>query len=151
MDSNWSISKISDLSSVAWINLLKESEEEGFRFLRRLQSEYDSGLNRFDKFGEALYVVQNSNNEVVALGGINSTPNDQAIAKGRLRRFYVSQSFRRKGVGQYLLEHILAEAKYFFVEIELFTDTDAASLFYCANGFELIHNLREVTHRLPLK
>ncbi|MFD2176927.1 hypothetical protein [Veronia pacifica] len=53
------------------LSLVNESEREGFRFLTRLKSDFDSRVNTFSKDGEALFAVFEAN-VLIAIGGINA-------------------------------------------------------------------------------
>ena len=57
-----------------------ESKIEGFKFLEKMRLEWDSGKNRFNKEGEALYGAFEGD-KLVAIGGINLDPyaNDDSI------------------------------------------------------------------------
>jgi hypothetical protein len=83
------VKQIINLFCVDLTHLVKESKEEGFRFLERLVSDYKNGTNNFNKPGEFLYGMFNKEGVLIAIGGLNIDPysNEQRI--GRLRRFYV--------------------------------------------------------------
>lgn len=57
--------------------LARESEEEGFRFLRRLRDEYISGANRFSLLGEILLGAYKPS-VLLAIGGLQSRRNRHA-------------------------------------------------------------------------
>jgi hypothetical protein len=52
------IERLDDLPAADFVVLLAESEQAGLRFLRRLVDEWASGVNRFDRPGEALFGAQ---------------------------------------------------------------------------------------------
>ena len=132
-----SIIRISDWPADAMVSLLRESEAEGFRFLRRLHDDWMSGTNRFAGPGEALFGVL-AEDRLLAVGGINRAAPDC----GRLRRFYVIHAARRRGVGR----HILQFAASHYSRVVLRTDTDQAARFYLALGFTPLTHDPQVTH-----
>jgi len=111
----------------------------------RLCNEWGSGTNRFDQAGEALYGVF-ADSGLVGVGGVNR----QDESTGRLRRFYILPSHRRRGCGRALLNRILSDAAVHFRWVVLRTDTDSADLFYCACGFARIHGICNATHRIEV-
>src|ERR1051325_9193020 len=82
--------------------LLTGSERQGFRFVRRLVEEWESGANRFDRPGEVLFVAR-VGDEVVGVCGLNVDPHADDPAIGRVRHLYVRVSHRRSGVGEQLV------------------------------------------------
>lgn len=131
--------------------ILKQSKEEGFRFVERLADEYRDGTNTFNGVGEALYGVFNESGALVAIGGVNSDPFSNKPNIGRLRRFYVSKEFRRSGVGSLLLKNIINEAKNHYRILVLNTDTEGADTFYTSYGFTKSSRYPHSTHYLMLE
>lgn len=125
--------------------LVSESQREGFGFVSRLCDDWMRGTNRFLENGEALFGLFDSG-VLIAVGGINR----QDHLTGRLRRFYVMPSHRRRGLGRLLLHHILNHAAPYFRSVVLRTNTDSADRFYRACGFIRIHGSTDPTHRLDL-
>src|SRR5277367_801919 len=64
------IVQIHEWPAAAIEGLLAESEQEGFRFVRRAKEEWLSGMNTFSKEGEALFAVFEKE-RILAMGGIN--------------------------------------------------------------------------------
>ena len=128
--------------------LVKESKEDGFRFVERLWNDYKNGINGFDKPGEALYGIYNEKKELVAVGGLNIDP-DTAEA-GRVRRFYVKKECRNEGLGTLLLNRIIQDARPFFHILVLHTDTEKADRFYTSFGFVKGHLYPNSTHYLEI-
>lgn len=116
--------------------LLAESQSEGFRFIDRLIEDFESGDNRFDQPGEALFATFDAE-RCIAIGGLNLDPNGEP-GVGRVRRFYVTQSYRGCGVGRQLIGRIEHWAGGHFSSLQLFTDTTEASAFYEALGYHPI-------------
>jgi GNAT superfamily N-acetyltransferase len=125
--------------------LLAESQRESFRFLERLHEEWVSGANRFQKPGEALFGLF-AEGEMVGVGGINRV--DELT--GRLRRFYILPSYRRRGCGRRLLRHILNHAVGHFQYVVLHTETTVGDRFYQACGLTRLPNSHDPTHQMTL-
>ncbi len=141
---NWALCEFMKIEKVEQLpsdieTLITESQLEGFRFLARLQNDFVSGVNKFNRHGETLVTVR-VDGKLVAIGGINRQ-DDCA----RLRRFYVSKCSRRLGVGCELLEFLEKHAYQYFTKVTLFTDTLQASQFYEACGY-LPVNTHHVSH-----
>ena len=115
------IVQIREWPAAAIEGLLAESEQEGFRFVRRAKEEWLSGANTFSKEGEALYAVFEEE-RLLAIGGINR----ESARCGRLRRFYVRREERRRGIGRQLVRHVLAFASGHYSRVGLRCDTDVA-------------------------
>lgn len=143
------IRKIDDLQTVNTLSLVKESEAEGYRFLRRLVDQYEEGINRFDQSGEALYGVWDESGQLVAIGGLSRNPYTEDGKTARLRRFYVSPSMRRQGIGTQLLDALVNHAQNHFNLLVLRTDSASADAFYRANGFSDLKK-PEMTHQMQL-
>jgi N-acetylglutamate synthase-like GNAT family acetyltransferase len=125
--------------------IVSESQREGFGFLVRLRDERMSGANRFSMPGETLFGVFISG-YLVGVGGINR----QNDCTGRLRRFYILPSNRRRGYGRSLLHHILSHAVTHFRFVVLHTTTESGDRFYRACGFMRIPDSSDPTHRIEL-
>jgi GNAT superfamily N-acetyltransferase len=141
-----SIFQIREWPEAAIEELLAESEQEGFCFVRRAQEEWLSGANTFSKEGEALFAVMEEE-RLLAIGGINR----ESARLGRLRRFYVRRQERRKGIGRQLAEHVLAFASRYYSRVGLRCDTEAADRFYRAVGFNRTDLDLGATHVIELK
>lgn len=87
--------------------LRAEAHAEGYRHLERLATDWNSGLTRFDRDGEALLAAFVEN----TLAGIGGLTMDPALAENlRMRRFYVGGAFRRCGIGRRLAAALLGGA-----------------------------------------
>jgi len=126
--------------------LLAESEQEGFRFVRRAREEWLAGANRFAKEGEAFFGVFDRT-RLVAIGGVNR----ESGHCGRLRRFYVRRDGRRRGIGRRLVRYALAFARRHYSCVVLRCDTEAADRFYRALGFRRTNAHPGATHQIDLK
>ena len=136
------IVRLNDLHGIA--ALLAESESSGYRFLRRLVDEWESGVNRFDQRGEALFAAMEEG-AVVGLCGLNVDPYSEEPSVGRLRHLYVLRDSRGRGIGGQLVGCVLDAAAGTFDEVRLRTDTEAAS-FYERLGFVRVSKSSSSTH-----
>ncbi|MBT2680421.1 GNAT family N-acetyltransferase [Bacillus sp. ISL-35] len=129
------VKQIKNLLDMELDDLITESKQEGFRFVKRLINDYKNGSNTFSLAGEGLFGVFSEEGTLVAIGGLNQDPfsNEQEI--GRLRRFYVRKEYRRHGIGSLLVKRIMDEAEKHFKILVLHTDTEQGNLFYCSIGF----------------
>lgn len=141
--------RLEKLDEGAIAHLIDESSSQGFRFVRRLLQEYRSGVNCFDRQGEALFAAL-INAETIGIGGLNQDPyfNDSNV--GRLRHLYVGSSWRRQGIGRLLTERIIHEARQHYRLLTLRTDTLEADRFYQKLGFKTQQNWKHTTHYLQL-
>ncbi|WP_144512955.1 GNAT family N-acetyltransferase [Bacillus sp. FJAT-22090] len=144
------IKQIENLLAIDFAHLVKESKEDGFRFLDRLVDEYRDGINTFHKPGETLYGVYNIEGLLVAIGGLNINPFTENQKIGRLRRVYVASAYRRKGVEALLLNEIISNARRHFDVLVLYTDTESADSFYTSLGFSKEAKYKKSTHYLYL-
>ena len=144
------IQETKDFPFAAFSELLAESEEAGFRFLKSLKEDWLNKSNRFDQEGEGLFLLWKAS-ELIGIGGINRDPYRQNKQVGRLRRFYIKADHRHQGLGALLLQYILAEKGKSFQEIQLYTDTASAAKFYEKEGFERVFQNSHFSHRLILE
>src|SRR5580692_1060936 len=112
-----SIIQIREWPTAAIEGLLAESEQAGFRFVRRARDEWLSGVNSFSKPGEAFFGVFEGEH-LLAIGGINR----ESEHCGRLRRFYVRREARRRGIGRLLVQQVLAFASRHYSRVGLHCD-----------------------------
>ena len=86
--------------------LVRESETEGFAFVRRLQHEWEEAVNRFDSVGEFLFLASCSN-QSIGICGVNADPYLSDISVFRLRHLYVLRAYRSQYVGSSLVRACL--------------------------------------------
>ena len=117
--------------------------------LDRLNDNYQSGANAFNRSGEALFGLERMG-QLVGVVGLNIDPyfNDSDI--GRVRHLYVHPAFRRSGVGRVITEAIEAHATGRFTRLQLFTSADAAARFYEALGYSVVSGVEKVSHAKEL-
>ena len=124
--------------------LRAEAAAEGFNHIETLWSEWENGSNRFERPGERLMAAW-IDDQLAGIGGITE---DFATPGGlRMRRFYVRQIYRRRGVAGAIARAVLDAARPLGRPIVLYTDTDGGAAFWQAMGF--LRAAREmVTHVL---
>lgn len=129
--------------------LLAESEQQGFRFVRRLVQEWESGDNRFDRPGEALFVARVGVDVVGVCGlSVDSYTGDPKV--GRVRHLYVLVPHRRRGVGEQLVADVLEAARGRFERLHLRTTNPTAARLYERLGFRRTFDARDRTHVLDV-
>jgi ribosomal protein S18 acetylase RimI-like enzyme len=129
--------------------LLAESEQQGFRFVRRLVQEWESGDNRFDRPGEALFVARVGVDVVGVCGlSVDSYTGDPKV--GRVRHLYVLVPHRRSGVGEQLVADVLEAARGRFERLHLRTTNPTAARLYERLGFRRTFDARDRTHVLDV-
>lgn len=130
-------------------DLVAESERAGLRFVRRLQDDWHSGANRFDRPGEALFAASD---EVRLLGvcGLNVDPYSPSSRVGRVRHVYVSAAHRNQGIGSRLVREVIVAARHSFDRLRLRTNDPPAARFYERLGFLRCAADSSATHELDL-
>ena len=126
-------------------DLVVESQREGFAFVRRLVNEWESGDNRFDRPGEALFAAV-ADGRVVGVCGLNVDPYLPGGRVGRVRHLYVAAAFRRRGIGAGLVEAVIRTAHGTFDRLRLRTDSEPAARFYESLGFRRTDDEPDGTH-----
>jgi GNAT superfamily N-acetyltransferase len=145
-----SIIRIENLPRDELLQLLEESKRMGFRFVERLIAEWESGDNRFDKDGEALFIARDDK-RVVGICGINIDPYLGDPQVGRIRHLYVIVDERRKGVGRELVQRVIEKARRHFLYLRLRASNEDFYRFYSALGFASVYGDKNCTHILDLK
>jgi ribosomal protein S18 acetylase RimI-like enzyme len=144
------IYKVQDFSLNQLTAVIAESESFGFRAIQRFADEWNSGANRFDRPGEALFLAKQGNH-VIGICGLNIDPYTKSSSIGRVRRLYVMGSYRRRGIGRTLVRQVIAEACLHFDYLHVRTDAPIADQFYQSLGFTPHLGNEYYTHRLDLK
>ncbi len=139
------IERLSDLPSDRFGPLVTESEQAGWRFLRRLAEEWASGRNRFDRPGEALFVAL-MGARTIGVCGLNVDPYATARCVGRVRHLYVLSAYRRLGVGLRLVGEVIEAARGPFDRLRLRTEDPAAARLYEGLGFRRCGGVPDCTH-----
>lgn len=131
-------------------NLTEPAHREGYRFMRRLIDEFESGANTFTHPGEALFEIRILG-KLVGIAGLNVDPYAADGAVGRVRRMYVHPDHRNHGIGTTLIETIEKHARGSFDLLRLRTDSAAASRFYAGLGFIPLQGVAEASHAKRLR
>jgi len=143
------IDRVSGAPTDRLAGLLAESEQQGFRFVRRLVQEWESGDNRFDRPGEALFVAR-VGVDVVGVCGLSEDPYTGDPKVGRVRHLYVLVPHRRSGVGEQLVADVLEAARGRFERLHLRTTNPTAARLYERLGFRRVFDARDRTHVLDV-
>jgi N-acetylglutamate synthase-like GNAT family acetyltransferase len=129
--------------------LMQSALQEGFMPLQWLKNEWDEGINRFSKQGEAFYVAR-TDARLVGVCGLNEDHRDAGIPTGRLRRLYVLPEIRRRGIGRRLVAQALEGAAGHFRSVQLRTLDQESAAFFEAIGFTKVEGVEGVTHRAAI-
>ena len=119
------------------VDLVAESESEGFQFLRRLANDWHDGVNCFSRPGEALFAAA-AEGKLAGICGLNIDPHAGNDRIGRVRHLYVAARFRRRSIGTNLVAAVIEAAEGMFDRLRLRTTTDSAAKFYEALGFRCV-------------
>lgn len=130
-------------------SLAAAAQAEGHGMLDRLTVDFDTGANRFDLTGEALFAAERSGG-LVGIGGLNIDPYFDDPSIGRVRRLYVHPGARRAGVGRAIVQAVETWAVGNFNTLQLFTTSRAASLFYESLGYRAVVETDKVSHEKRL-
>lgn len=144
------VERIVDLASASLTTLVTESERSGLRFVRRLTAEWASGINRFDRSGEALFAAR-VGGHVVGVCGLNADPYIAEERVGRVRHLFVMEAHRRHGIGRRLVAEVIAAARGSFDRLRLRTTNPEAARLYEALGFAPSAGEADCTHALDLR
>jgi GNAT superfamily N-acetyltransferase len=143
------VDRLHDLPPDRLTDLVTESEKSGFRFLRRLVEDWESGANRYAQPGEALFAAV-LGGRIVGVCGLNSDPYRCGGRVGRVRHLYVAAAFRRRGIGGLLVAMVVRAARDAFEQLRLRTDSEPAARFYEVLGFRRCDGQSDCTHTLEL-
>jgi GNAT superfamily N-acetyltransferase len=121
---------------------------EGWKLLRVLEEDWNSGALRFDTSGEALFAAWR-NGALAGMAGLSVDPYSETEAVARLRRLYVAPPHRGYGIGRGLIEAATDAATAHGFRMIRVRAPAAAGAFYEACGF-LPAVMRSATHIRPL-
>ena len=143
------VERVSDFHSGNFQDLIQESVSAGFHIVENLRLEWESGINRFDRQGEALFVAR-IHGQLVGICGLNIDPYVAGTDTGRIHRLYVSENFRHRGIATALLKSVCAEAKKTFKTLRVNAGSTGAGVFYEYLGFTPLRYAERCTHVLSL-
>ncbi|HEY8614240.1 MAG TPA: GNAT family N-acetyltransferase [Roseomonas sp.] len=121
---------------------------EGWRLLRVLEEDWESGTLRFDAPGEGLFAAWRGA-ALAGMLGLSADPYIEEPGIARLRRLYVSSEHRGRGLGRALVEAAATTASENGFRLLRVRAPVEAGRFYEACGF-LPAVLRSATHVRPL-
>lgn len=142
------IQRIGYLPTQEFTEMLAESKTAGLRAIDRLITDWQTGVNRFDRPGEALFLARQGDH-ILGVCGLNHDPYSDYSPTGRVRRLYVMQDSRRQGIGRTLVHQIIAVAKLRFDRLHVRTTNPVAAQFYQSLGFMPCH-CESASHTLNL-
>ena len=140
---------VNELSRDRLSVLLTESEASGYRFLPRLIEEWERGVNRFSRPGEALFAAE-SGGQIVGVCGLNVDPYLDDPRVGRVRNVYVLAACRGRGIGRRLVERAVAAARGHFDRLRLRGEEAGPARLYESIGFRPCAGIPNCTHILEL-
>jgi GNAT superfamily N-acetyltransferase len=121
---------------------------EGWKMLRVLEEDWDSGALRFDGPAEALFCAREAG-ALAGMLGLSADPYADESQVARLRRLYVAPPCRGHGIGRELVEAAVAMARAHGVRLLRVRAPAPSWGFYEACGF-LPAVVRSATHVRPL-
>jgi ribosomal protein S18 acetylase RimI-like enzyme len=150
------VQRIRYLPIQEFTEMLAESKIAGFRAIERLVTDWETGINRFDRPGEALFIARqgapqsgSGSDRILGVCGLNRDPYTDSSKTGRVRRLYVMQDSRRQGTGRTLVHQVIEVAKLSFDRLHVRTTNPMAAQFYQSLGFMPCHD-ESATHTLNL-
>jgi GNAT superfamily N-acetyltransferase len=143
------IARVTELSRDRLAVLLAESEASGYRFLGRLIDEWERGVNRFCRPGEALFAAE-CGGQLLGVCGLNVDPYLDDPHIGRVRNVYVLAECRRRGIGRRLVERAIAAARGHFRRLRLRGEEVGPARLYESLGFRSCTEVPNCTHILDL-
>jgi GNAT superfamily N-acetyltransferase len=139
------VERIDSLDPSDLAELVRASSSEGYGMIDRLSREYQSGVNRFDQPGEALFGVRDDAGALIAVGGLNAEQHPDFPGAGRVRRVYVHPAHRRKGIGREIVGAVIRRGLKHFRCITCNVGPLEAGRFYESVGFRRVAAI-SVTH-----
>ena len=138
------ITRVIDLSDEIR-ELAKIASADGHQNIETLINEFDSGVNRFNKPGEALFGAYDAAS-IIGIGGINIDPYCALPTVGRVRRLFIKPDARRSGVATALMRQIEETGRRYFSKLNLRTNSQTASRFYISLGYSTVEDEEKISH-----
>jgi GNAT superfamily N-acetyltransferase len=139
------IVQVDSLPIERFAEMLAESEASGYEFLRRVVDEWESGVNRFTRRGEALLVAE-KDGRWVGVCGLSIDPYLEDPRVGRVRNVYVLVEFRRIGIARALVEKAICLARGRFDKLRLRGEEAAPARLYESRGVGPCKGIPNCTH-----
>ncbi len=143
------IVRIEELPADQLTELVSESEQAGLQLVRRLQRDWHSGANRFDRPGEALFAAFDDQ-RTIGVCGLNIDPYCLLPGVGRVRHLYVLTERRRQLIGSQLVLEVMSAAITGFDRLRLRTNNPLAARLYENLGFQRSEGDPTATHEREL-
>ncbi|MEM8746496.1 MAG: GNAT family N-acetyltransferase [Actinomycetota bacterium] len=134
MDPDIVIVELSGATLPDMTKLCAAAASEGHDFVQRTLDDWNDGANRFDRPRER-FLLARHRPTTIAMCGLNVDPYLDDLGVARLRHLYVAPDHRRDGIGQALVDRLVADAGRSFARIRLRTTRPAADAFYVATGW----------------
>ncbi|MBI1188015.1 MAG: GNAT family N-acetyltransferase [Alphaproteobacteria bacterium] len=135
--------RLTELPDIALLRAAAAAE--GYAHMETLVRDWESGAERFDKDGCALFGVY-ADGDLVGIGGVTREPTDPNGDVLRARRLYVLPHHRGRGVGASLVGAIVQEA---FQNVSTLTvGRTKADKFWRKMGFSPVCDERGLSHCL---
>jgi GNAT superfamily N-acetyltransferase len=139
------IAGLDDLPLDRFADMLIESEASGYRFLRRVVDQWESGANRFARPGEALLIAE-MDGRWVGVCGLSIDPYLDDPRIGRVRNVYVLARHRGAGIGRRLVEEAIVLARGRFDRLRLRAEEEGPARLYESLGFRPCRCVPDCTH-----
>lgn len=106
-----------------------ESTNLGYRHVQWLARDWHNNSNRFDDVGEGLWAAYDSETRLIGVVGLNQDPFALDGQVGRVRRLYILEQWRGKGIGRRLLSCVEQEAQQYFERLVANANSGAFGFF----------------------
>jgi GNAT superfamily N-acetyltransferase len=143
------IARLDDLPLDRFAEMWAESEASGYGFLRRVARDWESGVNRFSRPGEALLVAE-LKSRWVGICGLSIDPYVEDPRVARVRNVYVMADCRRMGIGRRLVKAAIDRACGRFDRLRLRGERAHAARLYELLGFQRTSGIPNCTHVMEL-
>jgi GNAT superfamily N-acetyltransferase len=143
------IARRDDLDHSRFAGLVSESEASGYRFPRRVLDEWERGVNRFARTGEALLIAE-WKGQWIGVCGLSIDPYLDDLRTGRVRNVYVLAESRRCGLGRRLVQEAISRSRGRFDRLRLQAEESGPARLYESLGFRPCQGIANCTHIMEL-